>query len=157
MQGKKMLIGCQEKKMPKVQAKILSSTIDEHGHLIGKVQFNRKMPKKGELFIAKWGAKRSLSQNSFYWVFLNWLIEHAELKDQGHFSEQALHENLKAHFISEKIFDRGQFKAIEEATTTTMNKVEFSNYFEKIDHFMQDFFNIDTGPFWKTHREDYQV
>jgi len=143
--------------MPKVQAKILSSTIDEHGHLICKVQFNRKMPRKGELFIAKWGAIRSLSQNSLYWVFLNWLIEHAGLKDHGHFSEQALHENLKAHFIAAKIFDRGQFKAIEEATTTTMDKVEFGQYLEKVDQFVKEFFEIDTSSFWETYKKDYEV
>lgn len=143
--------------MPKVQAKILSSTIDDHGHIIARVQFNRKVPKTGTIFTAKWGSIRTLSQNSLYWVFLHWLIEDAGLKDQGHFSEDALHLDLKAHFIAEKIFDRGKFVAIEEATTTTMDKVEFGQYLDAVDKFVQEFFEVDTTPFWETYKKDYQL
>lgn len=143
--------------MPRVQAKILSSTIDDHGHIIARVQFNRKVPKPGTIFTAKWGSIRTLSQNSLYWVFLHWLINDAGLKDQGHFSEDALHLDLKAHFIAEKIFDRGRFVAIEEATTTTMDKVEFGEYLDAVDKFVQEFFGIDTTPFWETYKKDYQL
>ena len=143
--------------MPKVQAKILAVTIDPEGHLIAKVQFNRKAPKKGEIFTAKWGALRTLSQNSLYWVYLHWLINEAGLKEHGHFSEQALHEDLKAHFIAEKIFDKGKFKAIEEGTTALMDKVEFGEYFTRVDGFMHEFFNIDTTPFWEMYKTEYST
>jgi hypothetical protein len=143
--------------MPRVQAKILSSTIDDHGHIIARVQFNHKVPKPGTIFTAKWGSIRTLSQNSLYWVFLHWLINDAGLKDQGHFSEDALHLDIKKHFIAEKIFDRGRFVAIEESTTTTMDKVEFGEFLEKVDFFVQDFFQIDTTPFWETYKKDYQL
>ena len=143
--------------MPKVQAKVLSSTIDDHGHIIARVQFNRKVPKNGTIFTAKWGSIRTLSQNSLYWVFLHWLIHEAGLKDQGHFSEDALHLDLKAHFIAEKIFDRGRFVAIEEATTTTMDKVEFGQYLDAVDKFVQEFFRVDTSSFWETYKQDYQL
>jgi len=141
--------------MPKVLAKILDTKVDENGWLLARVRFNQKMPNKGENVTVKWGSIRTLSQNSLYWVYLHWLITIGGLSDHGHFSEQALHENLKEHFISEKIFDKGKFKAIEESTTTTMNISEFSEYFDSVDKFMNDFFHIDTSSFWEEYRADY--
>lgn len=143
--------------MPTVKARVLNSWIDEKGRLIIKAQFNRKAPKKGDFFDAHWGSKRTLCQNSFYFVFLHWCIEHGGLKDHGHFSVQALHEDLKAYFLAEKIFDRGRFKAIEEATTTTLTKSDFSEYMEKVAEFMREWFNLDTEPFFEEYRRDYAV
>ena len=140
--------------MPKVQAKILVRKIVD-GRLLAKVEFNQKCPKEGELFTAKWGSTRTLSQNSLYWVYLSWLINEAGLKEQGHFCVDALHLDLKTHLLGKKIFDRGKFKAIEEATTTTLNKVEFGEYLEKVDQFVSSFFSIDTSAFWKTYGENY--
>jgi hypothetical protein len=141
--------------MPLTKAKVLVEKTDDRGRLLAVVQFNRQMPKRGETLTCKWGSIRSLPQNALYWKFLSWLINEAGLKEHGHFSEQALHEDMKAHFIAEKIFDKGQFKAIEEATTTQMTKAEFSEYFEKVNQFMADFFHVNTEPFWKEYRENY--
>ena len=140
--------------MPKVQARVLASKFED-GKMLANIQLNGKLPKAGELLTVKWGATRSLPQNSLYWVYLSWLINDAGLKDQGHFSPDALHLDLKTHLLAEKLFDRGKFRAIEEASTTQLNKVEFGEYLEAVDRFIIDFFGIDTSPFWKQYGENY--
>lgn len=141
--------------MPKVKAKVLDQSFVD-GKLLATVQFNRKAPKDGEYFTAKWGSVRSLPQNSLYWVYLTWLINDAGLKEQGHFTPEAFHANLKAHFLSSKVLTKGQFLAIEEGSTTQLTKSEFTEYIDKVDGFVSDFFEIDTSGFWEEHREIYQ-
>lgn len=129
--------------MPRVSAKILEVRHDEEGRLVAKVQFHRRAPKVGEYFTAKWGSLRTLPQNSLYWVYLTWLINEAGLKDKGHFCAEALHQNLKERFKTE--------------TTTTMDKVEFSGWFEMVDKFIQEFFDISTAPFWQIYDKNYAL
>ena len=140
--------------MPKVSGKVMGSKIDESGRFLATVQLNGQLPKKGEAVTVKWGSTRSLAQNRLYWLYLSWIISDGGLKDQGHFSPEALHLDLKTHFLSEKTFEKGVFTAIESATTTQLNKVEFGEYFEKVDEFMKEFFQIDTAPFWEQVKEN---
>lgn len=137
--------------MPKVKGRVIK-TKSEDGKFLALIQLNAKLPKDGEIVTVKWGSTRTLSQNSFYWVFLNWLIEHGGLKEHGHFSPQALHDDLKAHFLASKVMAKGQFVAIEEGTTTQLNRVEFGEYMDKVDIFMKEFFEVDTEPFWQEYR-----
>lgn len=123
--------------MPKVAGKVLDTTVHE-GRLLAKVQFDRILPPKGQHFTAKWGSIRSGSQNNLYWSFLSWLIDHGGLKEHGHFCAEALHLDLKAHLLSQT----------EESTTTDLTKSEFSEYIQKVDAFMREFFGIDTSGFW---------
>lgn len=142
--------------MPKIKARVLAVKTDCEGRMLAKLQFNGKLPKENELVTVKWGSVRTLSQNSLYWLYLNWLIEHGGLKDQGHFSADALHLDLKAHFLAEKALTRGEFKAIEESTTTDLTKTEFGEYMDKVDDFIKSFFEIDTSGFWEEYKANFQ-
>ena len=106
----------------------------------------------GEVVTIKRGKIRTIFQNNLYWVFLKWCIDNG-LKDEGHFLPNALHQNLKAYFISEKIMEKGQFKAIEEGTTTQLNKVEFGEYIDNVNQFMLEFFQLNTSPFWDLYKD----
>lgn len=140
--------------MPRVKGRVIKTKCED-GKFQALIQLNAKIPKEGEIVTVKWGSTRTLSQNSFYWVFLNWLIEHGGLKEQGHFDPQALHMDLKAHFLSSKVMSKGQFVAIEEGTTTQLTKVEFGEYMDRVDFFMKEFFEIDTSVFWEEHRKNF--
>ena len=139
--------------MPKIAGKVLATKIDQ-GRMLAKIQLNRKLPPVGTSVIVKWGATRSLSQNALLWVYYSWLINHGGLKDNGFFCPEALHASLKAHFLSEKIMSKGQWEVIEEGTTTTLTKIEFGEYIEKIDNFIMEFFQIDTSSFWEGYEEN---
>lgn len=135
--------------MPKISGKVIKSGHDKDGNLLCLIQMNGKKPDKGTPVSVKWGSVRSLQSNSFYWVFLNWLIEEGGLKDQGHFFAEELHGNLKKHLLGKGV------KAEDEVTTTDLTKMEFSEYFETVDRFVQEFFEIDTAPFFEKYKQEY--
>lgn len=133
--------------MPKVTAKVLAVK-DDNGTRLAKIQLDGNLPPVGASVSVKWGSVRSMPQNALYWTYLTWLIDVAGLKDHGHFFPESLHENLKKHLLAEASKDL-------EATTTDLSKSEFSLYFEKVDKFIQEFFEIDTAPFWQEHQERF--
>jgi hypothetical protein len=136
--------------MPKCEAKVIATTTDDQGRLLAKIQFNRKMPLKGEVVVVKWGSIRTLPQNSLYWVYLNWLINEAGLKEHGHFSAMALHLDLKERL-------KYIIEALEEETTTILTKSEFGEYLDTVDKFIQKFFEIDTSSFWERYKTEYEM
>jgi len=139
--------------LPKIAGRVLDTAIKD-GAMLAKIQLNGKLPPKGMNISVKWGSIRSLEQNALYWAYLSWLINDAGLKDQGHFSPEALHIDLKTHILAEKIFDKGKFKAIEDASTADLNKTEFSEYLKRVDEVVQEIFGIDTTAFWQSVKSD---
>lgn len=138
--------------MPRVAGKVTQIQALPAG-LFAVIRLDGKLPRVGDEVTLKWGSVRTHSQNALYWVYLNWLINEGGLRNQGHFTAEALHLDLKAHFLSAKIFSKGQFEALEEATTTDLGKAEFGEYFDKVNEFMKDFFNVDTAPFWSENAD----
>jgi len=137
--------------MPRIQAKVLKSGIVD-GKLLVTLQCNQKAPRQGDDVFLKWGSQRTGSQNALYWVYLQWLINDGGLRNMGHFSADALHLDLKAHFLAEKKMDKGQFVAIEAGTTTTLGIAEFSLYVEQVQQFMLEFFGIDSTAFFDAQK-----
>ena len=95
--------------------------------------------------------KRTLSQNRLYWAYLSWIIspEGGNLVDQGHFSPDALHEDIKS-WITSKYPHQFTARAINRFTTTELNTKEFTEYLQIVDReLMVQFFGIDTSRFWR--------
>ena len=140
----------------KCTAKVLKTKI-EQDKMLAVIQCNGKLPQIGAMIDLSWGARRSLAQNALLWTYYSWLINDAGLKEHGFFCPEALHSSLKAYFLSKKTMSKGQWKIIEEGSTRALDKVEFGNYLEQIDHFVCDFFKVNTQPFWDTYKEDYSA
>jgi hypothetical protein len=103
-----------------------------------------------EVDIKKHKRKRSLSQNRLYWSYLTWIIsrEGGGLIDQGHFSTDALHSDIKS-WIVDKYPHQFTAKEINKFTTTELNTKEFNEYLGIVDReLMVQFFGIDTSKFW---------
>jgi len=136
--------------VPKEKARVVQH-IEKLGKLYTVIRVNGNAPKVGELISIKWGKVRSLSQNAFYWVFLQWLLD-AGLKDEYGTTDE-LHESLKAAFLS-KTNSLGLLKI---GSTTELDKTAFGEYMDKVNLAMAENCGIDTSEFWKTYEENYQV
>lgn len=139
--------------MPKVKARVLKTNIDNK-ELKAVLQFNAKLPKVGDIVTCKWGAARSIQQNKFYWLFLEWILEHGGLKDE-YLSPEELHETLKGRFLSKKVHTKLGFETIIIGSTTELDKVAFGEYIDKIDKAIVAYCGIDTSPFFEEYRDTY--
>lgn len=134
----------------KIKAKVLAIK----DNLI-KAQVSVAKFRVGDIITISKGGKRSSIQNNLYWAYLTYLVVN-HLRDFGHFCPMGLHESLKQYFLAEKKMERGQWKAIEGATTTELSKTEFAEYIKSIDEFVCDFFKIDTTEFWQDYEDVYR-
>jgi hypothetical protein len=103
--------------------------------------------------ISKKKKTRSLKQNNFYWCFLSWCIHPAggNLQEQGHFSVEGLHEDVKAWFKDKHGKDFG----IEgKFSTTALDKDKFKQFFDIVNQeLMVEFFGVDTSAFWREYEK----
>jgi len=116
---------------------------------IATIELDSLKLKQGDKVSIRVGYPRTPQQNRLYWAYLNYMIDECDLKDKGFFCAQALHESLKAYFLTEKIMDAGEFKNLSEKSTTDLSKKAFMAYLEKVDAFISDFFGVDTSQFWQ--------
>ena len=75
-----------------------------------------------EMRVRKWRKKRSLDQNALYWLWISIIAE-----DTG-FDPEELHTSFRGMFLT----DRSQKIPIIRSTTTS-NKLEFSQYLKKVE------------------------
>jgi len=142
--------------VPRVKAKVLKTKIVD-GQLLARLQFNKKLPRVGEIVTVKWGSTRTLQQNAFLWTYYSWLLKHGGIQEHGFFCVEAIHSSMKAHFLSEKIMTKGEWKAVEEGSSTLLNKLEFGEFMERIDSFIVSFFGIDTSAFWQEYEKNWKM
>jgi hypothetical protein len=139
--------------VPKVSGKILK-TAEKDGKFAAWVQFSGRLPKIGEIVSIKWGKGRSNSQNAFLWLFYGWILEVGGLKDDFDTAEE-LHETMKLAFLSKKIFAKNGQPLTKIGSTTTLNKDEFSQFFEKVNKAVIEYYGVDTSQFLKDYEEFY--
>jgi len=135
--------------MPKVTAIVEASGIFD-SKMLAKICLNGSYPKKGERVTVRWGKTRSTSQNSLYWLYLQFLWQDWNLKDEYNTVEE-LHETLKATFLSKRVFHEGK-EFIRVGSTTTLDKLSFGEYLTKIDNAMVEYQRCNTVPFWDSVR-----
>ena len=140
--------------MPKIRARVLDTKI-EGKEFLAKLSFNGKLPRKDEYITCQWGAKRSDLQNSFYWLYLTFLFEDCNLKEEYNTIDE-LHETLKATFLSKRIFKDG-LELIQVGSTTKLDKVAFGEYLEKINKAMVESLHLNTAPFFEEYETSWKM
>lgn len=130
-------------KKAKINSKVLNGNLAVNRSLIAKT-IKHFEGAEITLTIEKKYSKRSNQQNAFYWGVLIPIISELFQDCTGtFFSEQETHEALKSNcnykeIVSEKT---GEFTRIP-ISTTELNKIEFSEYIEKVEHFVFDYFSV---------------
>ena len=118
------------------------------------LQFNGKMPNVGETVSCKWGKVRSLSANALYWLYLEFLIEDCNLKEQ-YLDAEELHEAMKMRFLSRQVTIGKGFDTFKIQSTTTLDSTSFTEYIDKIDKAVTEYLGCNTHEFWQTYAENY--
>ena len=140
--------------MPKIAGKVIKTKTE--GGMFAVIKFNGKLPPVDAPVIIKWGKTRSLLQNAFYWQYLTFLFNDCRLKDE-YLSVEELHDTFKATFLSKRIICKDGFEIIKVGSTTTLDKLAFGEYLDKIDKAMGQYHNIDTSQFFKDYHDIYRT
>ena len=136
--------------MPKVAGIVLAVAIIE-GKKLMKAELNGSLPKKGERITVKFGRTRSNNQNALMWLYLQFLWEDCNLKEEYN-TVNELHETLRATFLSKRVFhDNKEF--IKVGSTTTLDKLAFGEYLKQIDNAMVEYHHCNTAPFWQSYED----
>src|SRR3990167_9624945 len=128
----------------RIKAKVLSTKINEQGHMLAQIQCNGKLPPKGIFIDIHFGSQRSLMQNAFYFEYLTFLYEDCNLKEE-YLTTEELHETFKATFLSERIRMKGGLELIKVGSTTALDKVTFGEYLDKIDKAVTVYLHCNTA------------
>ena len=98
--------------------------------------------------------QRTLKQNRMYWAYLTWCIHPAggNLQEMGHFSTDALHEDIKAWF---KETHKEDFEIIDgKFSTAELDRQAFKRFFDIVNQeLMVEFFEIDTSGYWRDYEK----
>jgi hypothetical protein len=137
--------------MPKIAGKVLAVAI-VNGKMLMKAQLNGRLPKVGDNIVVKFGKVRSNSQNALYWLYLTFLFNDCNLKEEYNTVEE-LHETLKATFLSKKVFHSG-LEFVHVKSTTTLDKLAFGEYLKQIDNAMVEYEHCNTAPFWQEYKDN---
>lgn len=108
------------------------------------VKMNEKAPEIGDYIEVKWGKTRSLDQNSFYWKYLDWVIQDGGLEG---YDREELHDAFKRRFLVKKEFTAGKIKLYSYKSTSDLTISEFAEYFDRVDNVVNDVLGINTAPF----------
>jgi hypothetical protein len=97
--------------------------------------------------------KRTPPQNRLYWAYLTWIIHPfgGDLQSQGHFSVDALHENIKAWIEAAHSHD---FPIDKKFSTAGLDKKNFGRFFDLVNYeLMIEILGVDTSPFFKDYEK----
>jgi len=136
--------------MPKIAGRVIASKIVD-GKFLAKIALNGRLLPDGVNVSIKWGKSRSTAQNALYWLFLGYLWQECGLKDE-YSTVDELHETFKATFLSKRVFHGGK-EFIKVGSTTSLGKVEFGEYIERINKAMIEYHGIDTSGFWQEYKD----
>lgn len=123
------------------------------GKIQGRKQYEADCRQLGNakmvLTMKRYKAKRSLSQNGYYWKVIIAAVRQGLIDmgfDHAAVNLEAVHELLKAKFLKRDIAnDDGLFITVT-LSTSDLNKTEFGEYIDAIDRWSLEFlgFNLPT-------------
>lgn len=90
-----------------------------------------------EVVARPWKAKRKLSQNSLYWMWLNEISEQVTVSDKKH-SAEIWHEYFKRYFCPIKIIPMPAGDDLEVRSTKELDTGEMHYYLNRIEQWAMD-------------------